>query len=62
MKLLFISAAVWAAFFAIWIFFVVPTERRHHERKLAMIRKRIKERETIRAAQEEPGDNESGQS
>lgn len=34
-----------AAFIAIWFLFVVPAERRHHERKLEMIRKRIEKRQ-----------------
>ena len=29
------------AFVAIWIIFVIPSERRHHERKLEIIRKRL---------------------
>ena len=34
------------AFVAVWFLFVVPAERRHHERKLEMIRKRIEKRRT----------------
>lgn len=33
------------AFVAIWMLFVVPAERRHHERKLEMIQKRIEKRQ-----------------
>jgi hypothetical protein len=32
------------AFVAIWIFFVVPAERRHHERKLELVRKKLERR------------------
>ena len=44
MKIALLSAAVLVAFVAIWFFFVVPTERRHHERKLELVRKRIERR------------------
>ena len=40
---------VLAAFIAIWIFVVVPAEKRHHERKLASLRDRIEKRESGRA-------------
>jgi hypothetical protein len=46
MKLLFLSIGVLAAFVAVWFFFVVPAERRHHERKLEMLRQRIEKRES----------------
>ena len=35
---------VLGAFVAIWIIFVVPAERRHHERKMELVRKRIEQR------------------
>lgn len=35
-----------------WFVFVVPSERRYHERKLAVVRKRIAEREARGAARE----------
>ena len=44
MKIALLSAAVLVAFVAIWFFFVVPAERRHHERKLELVRKRIERR------------------
>ena len=34
------------AFIAIWMLFVVPAERRHHERKLKMIQRKIENRQT----------------
>ena len=34
------------AFIAIWMLFVVPAERRHHERKLEMIQRKIEKRQT----------------
>lgn len=58
MKLLLLSIAVLAAFVAIWVFFVVPAERRHHERKLEMLRKRIEKRETSEQKQTESANNE----
>ena len=34
------------AFIAIWILFVAPAERRHHERKLEIIQRKIEKRQT----------------
>jgi len=33
------------AFVAIWMIFVAPAERRHHERKLQMLQKKIEQRQ-----------------
>lgn len=33
------------AFVAIWMLFVVPAERRHHERKLEIIQKKLEKRQ-----------------
>ena len=43
------------AFVAIWMLFVVPAERRYHERKLALLQKRIE----LRQAQKDPESNDS---
>ena len=59
MRLLLLSIAVLAAFVAVWFFFVVPAERRHHERKLEMLRKRIEKREGTEKEQAEPDDNDA---
>jgi hypothetical protein len=32
-------------FIAIWFLFVIPSERRHHERKLEMLQRRIDKRQ-----------------
>jgi flagellar biosynthesis/type III secretory pathway M-ring protein FliF/YscJ len=48
-NLLYITIAVLAAFVAIWVFFVVPAERRHHERKLEVLQKRIEKRQSSQA-------------
>ena len=32
-------------FIAVWFLFVVPSERRHHERKLEMLQRRIDKRQ-----------------
>lgn len=45
MKLPLIAGALLAAFIAIWFFVVVPSERKHHERKLEAIRKQIEKRQ-----------------
>ena len=42
-------------FIAIWFLFVVPSERRHHERKLEMLQRRIDNRQT----QADQNDSES---
>ena len=48
MELIYLAILALGAFVAIWIFFVVPAERRHHERKLEIVRKRIEKREAAR--------------
>lgn len=49
MKLFYFAIIALAAFIAVWIFFVIPAERRHHERKLDLVRKRIEQREAALA-------------
>lgn len=61
MKIILLSIAVLAAFVAVWFFFVVPAERRYHERKLEMVRKRIEKRAATGQAQVESSDEESTQ-
>lgn len=39
------AAIALALFVGIWFFVVVPAERKHHERKLEAVRKRIEKRE-----------------
>lgn len=46
MKLIYIAMLALGAFVAIWMFFVVPAERKHHDRKLEALRKKIEKRET----------------
>jgi cell division protein FtsL len=46
MKIIYLAILALAVFVAIWIFVVVPAEKKHHERKLEIIRKRIEKRET----------------
>ena len=46
MKMIYIATLALAAFVIIWIFVVVPAEKKHHERKLELIRKRIEKHET----------------
>jgi len=36
------------AFVAIWMLFVVPAERHHHERKLELLQKKIEKRQVQR--------------
>ena len=40
----FISFILICVFVVIWIFVVAPSERRHHERKLALVQKRLDRR------------------
>lgn len=44
MDMMYWAIIVLGAFVAIWLLFVAPAERRHHERKLAILRKRIHNR------------------
>ncbi len=54
------SILTWAiialgAFVAIWMLFVVPAERRYHERKLELLQKKIQQRQ----AQGDPENSDS---
>ena len=51
MKLMYLAILALGAFVAIWVFFVIPAERRHHERKLEALRKRIEKREASQNSQ-----------
>ena len=44
MDTMYWAIGILVAFVAIWFLFVAPAERRHHERKLAMLQKKIDER------------------
>ena len=71
MKLIYIAMLALGAFVAIWMFFVVPAERKHHDRKLEALRKKIEKREVSNQetrkyaapdARDEPmGDDPTGQ-
>jgi len=41
---IYMAIAGLGAFVAVWMFFVVPAERRHHERKMELVRKKIERR------------------
>jgi hypothetical protein len=57
MKLIAFAGLVIAAFVAIWFFVVIPSERRHHERKLAALQKQIEKRQAAQLAEKyEPPD------
>jgi hypothetical protein len=58
MNLILLTGAVLAAFVAVWVFFVVPAERRYHERKLEMLRRRIEQREAARLTPDNSTDND----
>ncbi len=45
MDLMYWAMIVLGAFVAIWMLFVAPAERRHHERKLELLRKKIEQRQ-----------------
>ena len=45
MDLMYWAMIVLGAFVAIWILFVAPSERRHHERKLELLQKKIEQRQ-----------------
>ena len=44
MNLMYWTIIGLGAFVAIWMLFVAPAERRHHERKLQMLQKKIEQR------------------
>lgn len=50
LDLIYIAILVLAVFIAVWVFVVVPAERRHHKRKLEIIEKKIADREAARQA------------
>jgi|GEM_PF-2218740 len=50
MNVIYTALLALGAFVAVWIFFVVPAERRHHERKLESLRTRMEKRETAKQA------------
>lgn len=52
MKLFYLAIFALAAFIAVWIFLVIPAERKHHERKLDLVRKRIEQREAANSSNE----------
>lgn len=45
MNLIYWAIIAIGLFIAVWFLFVVPAERRHHERKLEVIRKRLEKRQ-----------------
>ena len=45
MNLMYWAIIGLGAFVAIWMLFVAQAERRHHERKLQMLRKKIEQRQ-----------------
>lgn len=55
---------VLGAFVAIWVVFVIPAERRHHERKLELVRKRLDRRKeqsaVVDGAESDGGGGDSG--
>lgn len=55
MRLIYIALVVLAVFVAVWMMIVAPAERRHHERKLDALQKRIEARETRDGANTGPG-------
>ena len=44
MNSMYWAVGVLTAFVVIWFLFVAPAERRHHERKLAVLQKKLDER------------------
>lgn len=66
-SLIAIAALVVVVFVAIWMLLVVPAEKRHHQRKLDALQRRIEIREAeaarmkYTAPEQGKPDNESGQ-
>ena len=61
MRLMAYAAIALAIFIAVWFFIVVPAERKHHERKLEAVRKRLEKREAAKQEDKyaEPGSDRS---
>ena len=49
MNLMYWAIIGLGAFVAIWMLFVTPAERRHHERKLELLQKKIEKRQTSKS-------------
>ncbi len=45
LNMIYWAIVVLGAFVAIWLLFVAPAEKRHHERKLATLQKKIDSRQ-----------------
>lgn len=56
MNLITIAIVVLTAFVAVWFLFVVPAEKRHHQRKLDNLRKRIEKRQSATDDEQKYGD------
>ena len=61
MKLVYWAILGLALFIAVWFLVVVPAERRHHERKLALVRKRIERRQSAPDAEEQAPEVQAGE-
>ena len=64
MNYVYMAIAVLGAFVAIWMIFVIPAERRHHERKMELVRKKIERRKdqsaNVDGAESDDNDGKSG--
>lgn len=64
MNYVYMAIGVLGAFVAIWIIFVIPAERRHHERKMELVRKKIERRKeqpaNVDGAESAGNDGDSG--
>lgn len=53
----FISFILIVIFVVIWVFVVAPSERRHHERKLEIVQKRLSRRQEALREEHEAADS-----
>ncbi len=64
MNYVYMAIVVLGAFVAIWMIFVIPAERRHHERKMELVRKKIERRKeqsaNVDGAESDGNDGNSG--
>lgn len=58
MNMMYWAIIVLGAFVAIWLLIVAPAERRHHERKLAMLQRKINSRDLKQEADRSDSDEE----
>jgi len=58
MDMIYWAVIALGVFIAVWLVFIAPAERRHHERKLAMLQKKIDARQVRSDPEDGDADND----